>query len=252
MQKAYNRKGQLTVFIILGIVILFVFGILLLYPKLKLSSVPPPYQWGGPKSVQGAYEQCATQTFHDVLTTIGQNGGYAIIPNELQVEGAEFAYWYKDTDSSRSIMDLKRDIETLFASQLMIDCDYISFAARTIGIAVVSTGDLQLNVSLNEQDVSAQIYLPFTATQANVQAISVPMLLQEQIPLSHIISDIQKIVEAYEIRGEVFSNPQCMQRTINIISLQHSLIINYTAQTGVADNSYTFWFALEKNNNENE
>ncbi len=102
-----DRKAQITVFIIIGIIILFSVGI---YSYLRVQGVSPVDMFQ-PKSppVVAFVEACLEQTAEDAIKAMGDQGGYIVLPPPIALNparhvslvpgvGGEFApkvpYWY--------------------------------------------------------------------------------------------------------------------------------------------------------------
>ena len=113
-----QRKGQITIFIILGIIILFAIA-LLLYFNDSQNKVRPPVQQlvvdDELKPLQVYVTDCLTAVSKDALIRLGQNGGYIDMPSGLHVDPARIynsdallftpqvmPYWYymKPCDTS--------------------------------------------------------------------------------------------------------------------------------------------------------
>jgi len=113
-----KRKAQITVFIIIGIIIVFSFGI---YSYVRMQQVPEPTA-EVPKSppVIAFIEACMEQTAKEAIIEIGNQGGYLNLPPDIELDptrhvdfipgvGGEYApkvpYWY--FDGQNQIPDIK-------------------------------------------------------------------------------------------------------------------------------------------------
>ncbi|MGV8172078.1 MAG: hypothetical protein ACP5OA_05280, partial [Candidatus Woesearchaeota archaeon] len=83
-----NKSGQITVFIILGIIILFSVA-LVIYWQNSFNKVRPPVQQlvvdDALRPVQSYVTDCLNAVSKDALIRLGQNGGYITLPNGLRV-----------------------------------------------------------------------------------------------------------------------------------------------------------------------
>jgi hypothetical protein len=88
MKRLSNNKGQITIFIILGIVILFIVAISI-YWQNSFNRVRPPVQQlivdDQLKPIQVYVTDCLSAISKEALIRIGQNGGYITIPNGLHI-----------------------------------------------------------------------------------------------------------------------------------------------------------------------
>jgi hypothetical protein len=83
-----EKKGQITVFIILGIIILFVVA-LTIYIKGSMNTVRPPVQQlvvsDEIEPIQVYVTECLSAISKDALIRLGQNGGYIALPSGMKV-----------------------------------------------------------------------------------------------------------------------------------------------------------------------
>jgi len=135
-----QKRGQVTTYIILGIVILIVFGFLIsirfdllkseFEKQLELNSVPSQLM-----PVKGYMDTCITDIITDSVFTISSRGGYLKIPDDILPRsinnpfsnslelypGSEVAYWFYQ--SANGIHN--EQVPTLESIQLQIE-EYIS------------------------------------------------------------------------------------------------------------------------------
>ncbi len=87
-----TKRGQITIFIIIGIIILFVVA-LGVYLKDSFNTVRPPVQQlivsDELKPIQAYVTSCLSATSKDALIRLGQSGGYIEVPNGLKVNLAK-------------------------------------------------------------------------------------------------------------------------------------------------------------------
>ena len=87
-----NKRGQITIFIILGIIILFLVA-LAIYLQGSFTKVRPPVQQlvvdEQVQPIQIYVTDCLAATSKDALIRLGQNGGYINLPTGLRVNPAE-------------------------------------------------------------------------------------------------------------------------------------------------------------------
>ncbi|HYD03163.1 MAG TPA: hypothetical protein VEC16_02585, partial [Alphaproteobacteria bacterium] len=90
--KNKNKKAQITMFVIAGIVILFAVA-LLVYWQNSFNKVRPPVQQllvdDSVKPVQQYVTDCLNAISKDALIRLGQNGGYIDIPSGLKINPAK-------------------------------------------------------------------------------------------------------------------------------------------------------------------
>jgi len=91
VSKRMSRRGQITIFIILGIIILFLVA-LAIYLQSSSSKVRPPVQQlvvdAEVEPIQSYVTDCLSAVSKDALIRLGQNGGYINIPTGMRVNPA--------------------------------------------------------------------------------------------------------------------------------------------------------------------
>ncbi len=130
-----QKRGQVTIFIILGIVILLVFGILFFFRsefvksdfQSQLAKVKVPEQI---QPVKNYIDDCLEETVMSGTRIIASNGGYLSVPSEgvprsllnpfsnsLEIGSGEVAYWYYkssnnlDNTQVPTIESMEEDLE---------------------------------------------------------------------------------------------------------------------------------------------
>jgi hypothetical protein len=84
-----SKKGQVTIFIILGIIIIFIVG-LAIYWQTSLNKVSPPVKKlvvaEELQPIQAYVTDCLSVISKEALIRVGQSGGYIDIPNGLHID----------------------------------------------------------------------------------------------------------------------------------------------------------------------
>ena len=92
------RKGQITLFIILGIVLLFIIGIgIYTYSSVTQNKYDVEVQQGSElaleaQEVERFVDECVKKTTFDGLEKLGRQGGYILVPSLIQYRGT--AIWF--------------------------------------------------------------------------------------------------------------------------------------------------------------
>jgi len=244
MQHNLARKGQLTVFIILGIVILLFFG-MLFFLQGNLSFTPPPYQFNSPQSVHDVYTLCAGSVLSDALTIVGQQGGYAAPPSSLLDPDGGLVTWYTDRPVVRSLEQVERDLATVVVERFPQTCADIPRIAFKQGITITPGGTPEARVTLGTSDVTLVLNYPYTATQATVQVESKPILAKIQVPWSSLYRYAQTMVDGYAATGSILADIGCSEGSVHYYSGTTSLLVNITTTSRDTHEPYSLWLALQ-------
>ncbi len=179
------RQGQVTIFIIVGIIILLVFGIILVYTsssKTSLTAGGEPVIAAAPQefaSVQLYTEHCLSQVGEQGLRLLGEQGGYiypetigqfsATDPTEadgINLEPSKIPYWHYNSELNagnkivfRSLQpklyaedDSEMSIETQlarFVNERVDGClnNYVSFVEQGLDIDASAAPDTEVHIA---------------------------------------------------------------------------------------------------------
>ncbi|MBI2673383.1 hypothetical protein HYX19_03925 [Candidatus Woesearchaeota archaeon] len=175
------KKGQVTLFVILGIIILGVVSLLFYYKEavfsnlqevgiLKTAALPPELD-----SLRSNIQKCVDNTFISGLIIVGLNGGM-IVPQEdyLKTETVTIAYWNNygkfQGPSLNSIgSEMKEYIEAILPSCVNLE-QYKKFTFNdAIPQAVINLGKDKTNVVVNykltatQGDLKYSLFKPYSS-----------------------------------------------------------------------------------------
>jgi|GEM_PF-2787077 len=196
------KRGQVTIFIVLALVILIIAGIgIYMFNKVKTTTLSLQRTPAGDdvKPIQVFVEDCVGNSAKEAVVLLGQHGGY-IDPSNQALSGRQFSvdaaspedrdfttlnsgsnsfstaipYWYYDDPSGscsncveKSNTPFIQDIEfqiNAYAASKGLEClnNFSDFTAR--GYSIVPTDDLYVSSHIRDSDVAVQIYYPLTIT----------------------------------------------------------------------------------------
>ncbi|MBS3172019.1 hypothetical protein J4438_00345 [Candidatus Woesearchaeota archaeon] len=191
-----KKRGQVTIFIVLGIVILVVFGFLFFVRgnvneasfEEEMSSLTVPKEI---ESVKLYFDNCVEDLVDEGLTTIGEQGGYINLPkdimfrsytnpfsNSLEIyDGLKVAYWYYESANGiemnqvPSLENIEVELEN-YINDNFKECYYNIYSFEQEGYEFslpslvnsdvkINTNNIQVSVnalvSVNHKDVNANI-----------------------------------------------------------------------------------------------
>jgi hypothetical protein len=144
-----NKKAQITIFIIMGIIIIISVGIIFI-SKSKISQ-----KEGIPNEIVPIYSfvsDCIKQTGENAVNYIGETGGYSNKEKEVFVA----FYFYNETSYIISKDRLEEEISN-YINENIQGCvnDFSSFAEFLIEV-----GDMRTNVEIQENSVILNVNYP--------------------------------------------------------------------------------------------
>lgn len=187
--RVYSKKAQITTFIITGIILLFVIGVLFWLKYKQVEGLEADYELSS-EPVTAYIQQCTKTLLEDALTRAGQQGGYVDLEGfdklspsldpfnsdmlSLGDGSLYIPYWYyqKMDSVDRSNMpelyktyafdDSVQSQVEMYIEDNLFEClgDFESFTEQ--GIRVEADRELYVDVYFGEESVSATLHMPVT------------------------------------------------------------------------------------------
>ncbi|MDP7263569.1 MAG: hypothetical protein QGI38_03525 [Candidatus Woesearchaeota archaeon] len=172
----HNKKGQLAIFIIIGVVMILVFFIFfsndLIFgaddlegevteiSQIELETAP----------INGFVEECLKQTAKDAIFYIGQQGGYYNLDNVLDAQSENFeSAYYLNID--KNLMPSKKTVEyeiSYYINDLIGLCFNDFEVFRDQGYEI-SYDKLSSSVELNEENAKIELDMPISINRLSAQ-----------------------------------------------------------------------------------
>ena len=187
----FNKKSQVTVFIIIGIVML-ISTALFIYFKL---SVKPAVQIIVPPElmpVQSYVESCIKGIAEDGITTLGINGGYITFPDEIEsnprsylaspVEQLKNPYWWYDGTSAMPTEDFIKAQISDYVSKELKNC-LKNFTDFSNDFDIEPLGEIEAITELAKNDVVIEVKYPLRIKNKLNSTISALEDFKAKIPV---------------------------------------------------------------------
>lgn len=233
------KKGQLTVFMLIGLLVVFA----LVFLFYLLPSVTPSTRYESIDDVQTAYEACARTVFIDALKTLGAQGGRMTVNDP--VPELNTAYWYKAEERIVTRNQVENDVAQYLEQSISEQCRSLTETFSDIGVTL-QTGVPHVTVTLNTRDVTAHIDYPVRAVQVNrVQELE-PLVLQEPVALQSALAYATFTTEGYKETGMI--PLACSTTKAVVFPHNEDIIVHIVDGLGtLSDDStpYQFWFGLD-------
>ena len=156
-----KKKGQITVFIILGLIFLIFFLIILLTKSYRVEKIGT-LSLGDINPIKNYVDLCAKSTTSDALYLLGVQGGYTTPPEfYFQSAYAKIAYWYyKGEDTSPTIEEMEQELSS-YVNIALPECIENLDAFRDMGFEF-EFGEINTKTKINENNVEFNIDYPIT------------------------------------------------------------------------------------------
>ena len=207
-----NKRGQVTIFIIVAIILLAIVGIFFILNQDTEGTT-------GDVSSDPVYifvEKCIENTAIDALYVISQSGGY-FLPTEFSNEEG-IAYYYAN---NRNYMPSKEKIETeisWYINEMLYFCteDFVNFSEYNI-----NPGEIKTRALIKDYEIVLNVEYPLSITKGeetsilkNWDAIKIPSRL------GVIYNSIKQLIDEQMGREDI-----CLSCNLEI-ALENSLTID--------------------------
>ncbi len=156
-----DKRGQITVFIILSLLIVAIVALIFLFIK-------PPKETPGvyTASIYNFVDECIQETAEDAIYEIGQNGGYYFPANISTPTG--IAYYY---ENGRNLIPKKERVEeqiSLYIKENLFFCtkNFVQFTNYNI-----SQREINVETTISNDKVILEINYPIIISQGEESAI---------------------------------------------------------------------------------
>ncbi len=214
-----QKRGQVTIYIIVGIVILAVFGIIFFLGssvvkqdfQSELKNVKVPEQI---KPVKGYLDSCIEDVVYNGAQILGSSGGYIDIPiddlsrgifnefsNSLEIGSSEVAYWYYKSSNNLdktqipSIGDMEKELEEYvnenvgFCLRDLDSFEYEGFDVEYDDFNVAS------NIEIKDTHIEARIYAPTDIKKGDVGSYFDQHLVDVDVNLGKMYDSALEVFE---------------------------------------------------------
>jgi len=199
-------RGQITVFVVLGLVVLLVAGLSFLVYRTVFSLDPEVERnliiTNDIKPLQLYVENCLMQSAAGPLVTIGVNGGRIEPLIYRWHDGQKYSYLCTlDTGCMHEPLfrqDIENEIEKAVIPivQQCIDLTILERQAFT-----VTTGDISLNATVGRDEVTLKLYYPIRLQKEDVDLSSEVYIVDVDVPLGRLFELAIGIVNSENSKG---------------------------------------------------
>ena len=241
-----EKRGQVTTYVLLGILILFVaIGALYIRPSLT-QEVKDVSRQSQTENVKGYVYACIQETLPAGLFLIGAQGGYLNVqPNSVQTETINVAYGsVQGKNTLPSTTHIESEISTYIEEYLPLCTEFSRFQ----GVTITPEG-VEAQTTITNDNIRVKVRYPLTmrkdqqtTTLRDEYEVTVP------IRLSKIINVANTVVAQHLKHKEVIDVNALLETDmdVSIIEEQEAIIYAITDQQSVIKNTpYTFMFANE-------
>ena len=188
-----KKRGQITPFIILGLVFLMFFLIILFTKSYRIEKI------GAISSdelnpIKYYVDLCAKSSASDALYILGVQGGYTAPPKlYFQSAYAKIAYWYYEgQDTSPTIEEMEQELSA-YVDKALPECIESLAAFSDMGFEF-EFGEINTETKINQNNVEFNIDYPITIIKGESKAEIREFYKMIPVRLGHIHSISKEIV----------------------------------------------------------
>lgn len=210
-----SRKAQVTVFIIIGIIILF--SVAIFYYMKNAGLEGPKFFQPKTPPVDAFIQQCLENTAREALVSIGAQGGYLVLPTMIGANPTRYVslvpgvggpyipkvpYWYYEGQTEiPSLEYIEYEIQTYVRQNL--DSCIQDFSGLRDEFQIDVYGDYEVNVILGDWDTQVKLdwLIDVTPKGTDETTRKEEFLVKMNVPLGRIWNLAKEILEAENQKG---------------------------------------------------
>jgi len=208
----FNKKGQVTIFIIIAVILIAVIGIFLLLNK----DVDGTTGDVSSDSVYMFVEGCIEDTGNDAIYWIGQNGGY-FFPPELSIDSG-IPYYYH---SGKNYVPYKEQVENEISKYIDNSLSFCTNNFEDFFEFDISQGEIKTKTIIKDYEIVVDLEYPLSITRGEETFIIKDW---NDIKFATNLGIIHKVIR------------QFIQEQLNYGDFCLSCIVNLAGQSNLAVN----------------
>tara|TARA_Y100000310_G_scaffold213829_1_gene214838 strand:+ start:14200 stop:14937 length:738 start_codon:yes stop_codon:yes gene_type:complete len=206
-----EKKGQLTIFIIIAI---FIIGGVLIFFVLKTGLIKQPLSPEA-ENIYSLVQSCIEQEGIKTIYTIGKNGGY-FFPPEFSTESG-VTYYYS---GGKSYMPSKEEIEneiSFYLSEILFFCtrNFVDFQDLEI-----KQREIKTETEIKNEEVVLNINYPITIIKEESTSVIEDFKLEIPVRLGIVYDSVAEIIQE-----QLTSEGICLSCLLDI-SLKYDLYVD--------------------------
>ena len=246
--KNMEKRGQVTLFIILGLIILIIIALVLFgrnYAGIFMSS--DKFLSLKTESIEKDIGNCITKEGSIMLNTVGKQGGSLDPSSYRYYDGNRVQYLCTDIPNERKCannMFLLSDLEKEIGESLKLN---ILSCIQTEKIAEksfyqITTGDMKVNVDILDKNVVIDVNYPVTLRKGETELKLDEFIEEINFPLGEIYEHVVNIVEDEALNGEFFNVPYMLGHYGQVEIVKDTPYPDKLYKVNMKDSPYLFEF----------
>lgn len=255
-QQMNNKKAQITIFLILGVVVLIAVGFILyitnISKKASFKSEEPSNIISVKDSAEFFTQTCLNNVLKEALNKLGENGGYIYRTPNLKIQYTQdymFTFLYIDRTNFLPSLDIiKSDIEKYINENLRYCLDdFVIYEKQGWNIEIP---EIKSKATLTENDVIAELEFPVKFTRNKASFSLDKFFVRNQISIKKILQEAGNILKEAEDAQQKIDRRKSPSIPPQSFTRNGLLFLNYQyPDTGrflwlIKEKEYEFFFAV--------
>ena len=241
----YNKKGQITIILIIAIVIV---GILIIFFSFREKIIPKPESKIPEISqINSILEECIEQKAIDAIMLIGLQGGYTNLPkNNIKLGDFNIAYGLHKNQNTLAPLSTIEDEISSYIKLTISSC----IEDQEFPQLIISQEQPETSVKIKQDIIEISANLPLSITKAD-KSVTFDNKYKTEIPirLTEIHNTANNIIQKHLDDPEFIDLTYLTNLDFDIVFTHYtetSLIYTITDEESQLDNiPYSFMFVIE-------
>ena len=242
-----NKRGQVTVFIIIGIVLVILAGLFFFLRDYYGVGVPVQTFLQGPKqSIEKNVRECVDSTIVPGLVTLGAQGGYMYPLDFKLYKDKKVTYLCKSPACINNIRPprfVEEELENYLLGQ-MLGCVDQSLLKSKRGYEI-KDAPLNLDVAFVGSDVQVEVDYPVEISKGGVTERLGKVKQNVEVPFGELYDVAYDIVYAYATEGNFYHLPYMLSKKGAYEIQVDRPYPDVVYMINKKDSSYVFYMAVE-------
>lgn len=248
-----RKKGQITTFIFIGIIILTIISVVLYFRQDQVEKLPTETGSREAPPIQIFVEECIQKTAVSGIFFLGQQGGYLIAPeNAFITDFYQIGYGFKDNQQTLPSLNEMQDELSRYLSVTLPICtnNFKSFA--DMGMKV-DEGNISVDTKIFTNEISFEVDYPIKITEDSKESSMHNFIAKVPVRLGYDYNMAQQIIEKSINEGIAVTRTLTPGANLNILpAAKDTVVFSIVDQKSIIYNrTFVFMFAYQLDDNLN-
>lgn len=247
-----NKRGQVTTFMIVGLVILIIFILLFSIRRSGFGMKSQDYLQSSADDIKSKVNDCIDKDTKEILDLIGKQGGYLNPGASIMYNGYKVPYLcfnIPDTDQCANAMvntaDIEKQLADYLKSNLPACIDINNLGKDLFSTYDVSSGTLDVTASVEKESVVFEIDPQITLKKADA-TLTIPAYKKAvSVPLGLLLDTTYDIVNDEASNGVFFEDVYMIANRGAVEIYKDQPYPDKIYSLNARNSDYKFIFAIE-------